>query len=351
MARKTGGEAYSLERDILNSRATLVHSKDPWRVSRAADVVIRTLKEKEEYQHNFERMEASSPDIGDALERLKMLPMGGGRRILLLTGGEGMHRENVHKVRSYLENAPSTSSLVIFASGLKAGSQLMKMMSGEGRVIELAEFPRSKYPSLIREAFEEKGMKPDTMVIRYLLECLGYDLGAIHSAVEKIALCHPDKKTIELADAIELVPVSVEHKVFELVDQLAAGNLGLALKMLETMLNRAISQSAEDEMVYHVFNLVVRQFRLLLRYRSMRAQGAADREFAEASGLRYGFQLDRIKEQARSFDEFQLVAIMRELLDFDLALKSTAASPRCALELLFHEICHLREAGAETGCG
>lgn len=348
MARKTGGESFSLEKDILNSRATLVHSKDPWRATRAADVVIRTIREKEEYQHNFEKMEASSPDIGDALERLKMLPMGGGRRILLLTGGETMPRESVCKVRSYLENAPSTSSLVIFAAGLKPGSQLMKIMPGEGRVIELAEFPRSKYPSLIREAFEERGMKPDTMVIRYLLECLGYDLGAIQGVVEKIALCHPDKKTIELADVIELVPVSVEHKVFELVDQLAAGNLGLALKMLETMLNRANSQSAEDQAVNNIFNLVVRQFRLLLRYKSMRAQGMGDRDFAEASGFRFSFQLDRIKEQSRSFDEVQLVAIMRKLLDFDLALKSSAVSPRCAMELLFHEICHSREKGSET---
>ncbi len=348
MAGRSGGESFSLERDILSNPGTLVHSRESWRVSRAADVVTRSIKENEGYRFNFERMEAFSPDLGEALQRLKMLPLGAGRRILLLTEGESISRDGVGKIRSYLRSAPPTSSLVIFAADLKKGSLLMKLMSAEGRVIELGDLPKNKYPSFIRDAFVDRGKNVSAQVIRYMLDCLGYDPAAISSAIERIALCHEDKKDIGLEDVIDLIPVSIEHNVFELIDQIASGNLGLSLKILEAMLNRSISQSAEEEMVARIVHLIVRQFRMLLRYRSMRSQRVGDKEFMEMAGLRYGFQMDRLKEQSRRFSEDQLITIMGKLLDMDIAMKSTAMSPRCSLELLLHDICGISATGAHA---
>jgi DNA polymerase-3 subunit delta len=330
--------SFSLEKDILGHKATLIHSKDPFRVAVATNVIAKELKGRDDYEFNYERLEANSPELGEALERVKMLPLGAERRVLLLTGCESIGKDNVSRLKAYLQTAPQTSTVVLLGVEVKPGSQIYKLIASQGKVIELEEYPKRKYPSIIKGVFAEKGKKVSNQVVQYLLDCLGYDLAAIHSTVEKIILCHEGKESLDLEDVINLVPVTVEYRIFELVDQLAIRDINRSLKMLEAMLNQSVSRYDEDEKAAWVFSMILRQFRMLIRYRSMAQSGLGNEEIAGSLEIK-PFLLEKVREQSRRFEMDELEDVFQKLLSYDLAAKASPVSTRCSLELLFYDIC------------
>jgi DNA polymerase III delta subunit len=87
----------------------------------------------------------------------------------------------------------------------------------------------------------------------------------------------------------------------------------------------------------YVITMIGRQVRLLLLAKEMRAQRVTPREMGQRLKLR-GFAVDRALRQEARLPYERLARMHRQLVDTDLATKTTGVDEQLALELLIAEM-------------
>lgn len=323
-------KSFSLRRDILQP-VVLLTSKEPFRVRSAIEKIAEGISQVPGLELNFEAVEVGYDDIESALARVQTLPLGAEKRILLIRNAQSLNSTQTNLLKEYLEKRASTSSVILAGVGIESKQRLYKLASTYGKVIELGEYTKREYPSLVRSILAEKGKVISNKALAYLLESVGYDLNAIEGAIEKINLCFEEKKRIELEDVVPLISPSVEHSIFELVDQVAIGDTNQSLKLLYNLLR----ERKEEQ---DIFFLLVRQFRLLLLYQALQEKRVSPKEIGNYLKVK-PFLVERLRNQARRYSLKELKEIYRNLLECDLAMKGGNNKGERPLELLVYRIC------------
>ncbi len=333
MSSRGGRESLSFKKDILQ-KVVLLTSKDPFRVKKMTYQVAKRIAATPGLDLNFEEIDARTDDLESALSRLQTIPFGAEKRILLVREAQFLTSRDVKKIEDYLQHPVETSSLILSGTGIGKRDRLYKLVEANGRVIEQPKHSRREYPSLIKSLFREKGKTISNRALAFLLESIGYDLEGLYSAIEKIDLCYDSKVRIDLEDVALLISPTVEHTVYELVDQIALRNLDTSLKLFYSLLKHG-----EKEL--DIFYRLVRQYRLLLLYQAL----AGDKEKAErvAQYLKVEpFVVEKLREQSRKYEISDLKTIYRRLLEFDVASKSSESAANSSLEMLIYDICRPR---------
>lgn len=323
-------EKLGLRKDILKT-VVLITSKDPYRTRTALDKINQGLNKPGDYAFDCEYVSPKDGELAAALERAQMLPMGAELRVLIITEAQDLSKDQAVKLESYLERSVSTTSLVLVAAGLKKESRAYKLAAKYGDVVELEEYGKNEYPTLIRDAFKERGKKISNRAISYMRDNLGSDLGAIYASIEKIDLYHEGKTDIDVEDVVPFVSASAERTVFELIDQVSTKDLGMSLKVLEAM----VKQGKEDS---EIFYMLVWHFRRLILFKALEREGRDDREIVGYLNIK-PFVVEVLKRQSRNYSFAELKRIHAELLDYDLASKTSDTSDRHHLALLLYDIC------------
>jgi DNA polymerase-3 subunit delta len=79
--------------------------------------------------------------------------------------------------------------------------------------------------------------------------------------------------------------------------------------------------------------MIVRQFRLLIQVKELKAEGANSQTIAKTLGI-HPFPAGKLHNQANYFTPAQLEAVYRHLLETDVGIKSGEIEAEVALDLL-----------------
>jgi DNA polymerase-3 subunit delta len=226
----------------------------------------------------FDATEAGAERIVDSAETV---PLMSSRRLVIAREVDRLPKKEQEVLAAYLERPNPATTLVLvthipgpgeqrdskalkrieasalFKKGRSAGEVMKFSIAGRGR--------QQKTEDWLRSQFEKRGKRIDPEALQMLMDRVGRELRDLEDAVERLSLFASAKDTIEVEDLSEVVVPAAEQPIFELVDAVADRRRDLSLYLL----NRLLRQGESPE---RIFSLLLRQFRLIARCKSLSAE-------------------------------------------------------------------------------
>lgn len=236
------------------------------------------------------------------------------------------------KLADLLMAVPPTTDLVFVEGKLQPNNPLLARVKP---LAQVGQFPLPKGDELrqwIRKRAEGKGVRIHSRAVVALADAVGSDLPILDAELDKLAI-YCWEREIGYQDVQDMVPHTREANIFAAVDAMLENRPGQALAQLSQLL-----QSGEPP--GRLMGMVVRQVRLLLLAKELRAEGVKPDELGSRLGL-HGFALRKTLEQEPRFTRPQLVEAYDILLKADLGLKTSTMDEETALDLLVADLCAL----------
>jgi DNA polymerase-3 subunit delta len=146
--------------------------------------------------------------------------------------------------------------------------------------------------------------------------------------LEKLHAYVDGARPIREDDVALMSPYVPEANMFEMVDALGMGRGDVAARLA----HRMIEQTGD---IFPLYGMIIRQFRnLLLVKEHLGSGGSRDKNvIGQALGI-HPFAADKLSGQSRAFTLEQLERIYRQLLDYDVKIKTGGIDPVLAVDML-----------------
>jgi len=210
-------------------------------------------------------------------------------------------------------------------------SKAYKSADANGRAVEFSTPGEKDLLTWLARLFKEQGKSITTPDATLLLRYAALDMNTLCGEVAKLS-AYVGKATRITAGDIEAVCVkSIEVKIFELVDAVAAKSSRRAFELLNNLL-----YSGESPLM--VISMIARQYRIILMCKECASLGLTPDATTAATGLR-GFMVSAAQKQARNFTETSLAAAIHDCADTDYRIKSGQVQDRLGVEMLIAKHC------------
>ncbi len=260
----------------------------------------------------------------------------GGRKADKEAGGDAEPSETGKALLAglveYLPRLPDTTHLLLVEpKGIAKTNAVLKAAQGMGQRAKVMEFAplnvkKGEVTQWLRERAQHKGGAVQPAALNLLAAFIGNDLRLLDQELDKLLTYVGPGQTVTEADVRRMVSAAQQSSIFDLVDAIGERNSRTALTLLHELLD------AGEAPLYLLF-MITRQFRILLQLRLLQAANLAPGELASRIG-QHPYVVEKAQRQARQFSVLHLEAILRRLLQADLALKSAGANPVLELDML-----------------
>ncbi len=241
-------------------------------------------------------------------------------------------RELLTALADYLPRLPETTRLVFIEDKpLPVRHSMLQLAQREEQgYVKRFDPPDAKVlPRWIEKRVSKYGGEIEPQAARQLAAVVGTDLRLLDQEIIKlVTYTQPPTggQAITIADIETVVPYAQAAVVFDLVDALGRRDGRTAAQTLHRLLD-----AGEHPLM--LLAMIVRQFRLLIQVKELKAGGSTPHDIAKALRL-HPFPARKLHTQATHFTAAQLEAVYRHLLDTDVAIKTGKIDPEVALDLL-----------------
>ncbi len=256
-----------------------------------------------------------------------------GRKRTAAPANEGLWRE----LNEYLPQLPGSTRLVLNESkALPDGHPLLRLAESCGAHVRAFAVPEGDaLQEWIRRRAGGKGVAIAPAAAALLATYVGPHLRLLDQELEKLAVYLGGEGTIGREDVERLVSAVQEANVFHMVDALGSRKGRRALQLLYRLLDDGAAP-------LYLLTMMARQFRLLLMARELDAKGVPPADMARQMEVQ-SFIARKCLQQALNYRLEDLRAIMPELLDIDVGIKTGRLDGPLALDLFV-----VRWAGRST---
>ncbi len=240
-----------------------------------------------------------------------------------------VQREYLAALADYLPRLPETTRLVfIKEKPLPANHPIVQLAQREERgYVKRFDPPAAKaLPRWIEERARKHGGEIEPQAAGQLAAVVGADLRLLDQEIVKLVTYTNAERPITQADVETIVPYAQAAIVFDMVDALGRRDGRTAAQTLHRLLDAG-------EHPLGLLAMIVRQFRLLIQVKELKAEGATPQDVARALKI-HPFPARKLHNQAVHFTAAQLEAVYRHLLDTDVAIKTGEIEAEVALDLL-----------------
>ena len=240
-----------------------------------------------------------------------------------------VQREYLAALADYLPRLPETTRLVfIEEKSLPANHPIVQLAQREERgYVKRFDPPAAKtLPRWIEERARRHGGEIEPQAAGQLAAVVGADLRLLDQEIVKLVTYTNAERPITQADVETIVPYAQAAIVFDMVDALGRRDGRTAAQTLHRLLDAG-------EHPLGLLAMIVRQFRLLIQVKELKAEGATPQDVARALKI-HPFPARKLHSQATHFTGAQLEAVYRHLLDTDVAIKTGEIEAEVALDLL-----------------
>ena len=297
-----------------------------------------TLGETSLREFNDTVFNLDETEVQYALASAEQLPMMATRRVVQITNvkiGANSNRDNLKEqneqlLADYLAN-PSESSVVIFIGDeIDKRRKISKLLLENSVAVEFKLMEGFELVKWVKDKFNEFGTAADEKALNYLVGLVGANLRKLNVEIEKLATAALPDKLITYELVKELIPNSKELTNFVLTDNLLDNNTSKALEDLKKVLD----DGAEPLML---LGLLAHHYRRLFAAKELMNQGVDRREVSKVMRLPYSKQ-EEFLAFARRTETEKFAGILSRLAETDLAIKTSLATPRLQIEMLFCEL-------------
>lgn len=309
------------------------------------DEALRTIREAACPQgvndFNFDAFQGK--DIrGDAIRACaEMLPMMSERRLVIVQDVQEVPASELEPLRDYLKNPAPTTCLVIHArtsenKKIDGRSGFFRALRKAAKTCEFKPMYENEVGPFVMRQAQRRGLLMGQEASAYLIDAVGTKLAELDQAIEKIDLFlgpSPDgqPRQVSAQDAAAVVARTRSRSVFDLTDALGDQNFQLSIEILERML-------LDGEAPILIAHMITRHFRIVARLQDPQLRNAPNSEKARAIRVNPYFVRD-YERHSRTFSSQEVAAILRRMLQVDIALKSSSLPDRVIMEQVLTDIC------------
>lgn len=322
-----GGEiARYLARPDPSRPALLIYGQDAMRVAlKRAEAVRALVGERAEEEMRLTRMAGGGlkKDPAQLLDAIKEVGFFPGQRVVLV---EDTPDSGADAVRVAMEEwQPGDAVIVVTAGGLAKSSALRKLFEGHREAVAAPIYDDPPGEDEIARWLSEAGLRevPRDAMRDLLALARALDPGDLRQVIEKIGLYkHGDPAPLTPSEVALMAPATIEADLDELLHVVAEGRTGEFGALMRRIEGQGVAPVT-------LCIAALRHFRAL-------HMGAADPggPGAGLSRMRppvFGPRRDRMARQAQAWGMGPLEEALRQLLDTDLALRSSTSAPAMAL--------------------
>jgi DNA polymerase III subunit delta len=326
-----GKKAESLE-ELKNTY--FIYGDEELMVSKSLARLRGLMEQETDAELSLVEIDASDAGAVGILDAAETIPMLSSRRLVVVRNADRLSKRDQEVLSSYLDNPNPLSTIVLVAKipqgseeksrySLKKveGSILFKKAGAVGQVMKYSlgkRGRRQKITDWVSEAFANRGKKVDGEARDLLLGMVGSELRELEDAVERVCLYCADRDRVSVQDVRNVVVPSAELGIFELIDSVADRRRDLSLYQL----NRLIRQGESQQ---RIFNLLLRQFRLIARAKAL----GRDQDFSQIAPI-LGvppFVAGKCLRQSKRFSPERLRSAFGEFKKAQIQLHSSGYLP------------------------
>lgn len=243
-------------------------------------------------------------------------------------GAGNTGKKQVEFLLEALPNLPDWARLIFVERGkLADNNKVLQLADKHERGLARGYFaPKDSTQWVMKRAQEAYGASIEPRAAAALSSVVGPDLRRADNELVKLVSYIDGARAITEDDVALLTPYVAEASMFDMVDALAEGRGQAAAKLVHRLLE-------QQEDVFSLYGMIIRQFRLLLLAKEHLATGGYPGSISEAIGV-HRFVAEKLAKQTRNFSLEQLEQIYRTLQDYDAQMKTGRIEPMLALDLL-----------------
>ena len=278
---------------------------------------------------SFERFDGESGDFDRILMAANMLPLLGGRRLILVKRASQLV-ESESALQTYVAD-PNPSTVLVLDLEKKPDGRRKGWKELEKKVAVVGCDAPQPWELLdwVAEEGRARGLKLGREEIQYLVTEVGADLRRLSNELEKLSL-YASGDRLDLETIAEVLGRGRAQGVFKLIDAVASGDAGSALRQL----GRLLEEGEPPLRILALLDRLVGQLRI-----AREAHGSGKRESNLAALLGAPPQAARaLAENARRIDGVFLRRAVSALADTDRLLKSSRLPQRVIIEGLVLEL-------------
>ena len=273
----------------------------------------------------------------------EMLPMMSKRRLVIVQDIQEVPASELEPLKDYFKDPSPTTCLVLHArtaqKKLDGRLGIFRALKKAAKWCEFKPMYENEVGPFLQGGARRRGLNLDREVPAYLVDAVGTKLAALDQALEKIDLFLGNSgesddsgpRRVSIDDAKSIIARTRSRSVFDLTDALGESDFQGALEVLAKML-------LEGEAPILISHMITRHFRIVARLQDPSLRRANRSEKASAAKVS-PFFVKEYERHGRAFSPAEVGAILRRMLDVDIALKSSPVADQVILEELLTDIC------------
>lgn len=228
---------------------------------------------------------------------------------------------------SLLSSLPDTTILLFVESDADRRGRLFKAVSQTGLAVEFLHPDEETLRRWILTGLNRHSVRITNEALDIFLERAGQDLASVQTETDKLLAYAGEGGTLRAEDIRALVHERLETRIFDLVDAAGRRDRKETIRRYDELIRM---QEEPGRILY----FLGRQFNLLYQTKALQKRRQGNAEMMKAMDLKYSFQLRKLTEQAKYFDEGLLRSAVEDCVQMEQRFKSGQADPCMAVELL-----------------
>lgn len=280
---------------------------------------------------NLNVFQAGEDAMDKIVDACRQYPCFTEKRAVVLRDISRIRKKESEELLAYLA-APSAST-VFLVEDEKVDGRLdwVKALKKSAHWIEVSLCSDDEALAWIRDCFAREKKKPEAGVVERILDWVGASLEALEGTVAQLSLYVGDVPAVSLADIERLLVKVTEENVFEVVDQIFAGQIRECHASLQALL-------AGGEAPLKILALVYRHLAILLTLKEGSGSGSDLMRMPPMIRRKY-------EEQAKKYGARLHVGLIAPLTRADVQLKLSPLDKNLILKNTVEELMRLLGQG------
>lgn len=280
---------------------------------------------------NFEKFYAKETKAAEIISSAETIPFLSSRRLLLVRDADLFPAAELDALAGYaIKPSPATCLILVARKIESKGKSLLEALKANGEIVQFWKLFENEVSKWIQQRARRYDLSISLEATLYLYEKVGNDLRQLDQELIKIQAFLDKEREISLGVLKDLTYSMRQYSVFDLVEYLVQRKLDKTLEILNALLR-------EGEEPLKILALITRQIRLLWQAKLYALERKSLVGLEKELGIPTKY-LKSLQEQEKNFSISQLKKATKKLTEIDLALKSSAHTPRILLESLIIDL-------------
>ena len=191
---------------------------------------------------NYSYYAGDKVDVQQIVSMANTMPFFSDKRIIFIEDSNLFKEAN--DLADNMSDIPDTTFFVFVESAIDKRNKLYKYLSKNGYIVEMNGLSENELMAFVASECKRFSKQISNMNISYMLSKIGYDMNVIHNECEKVCFYASDSDVIEKHHIDDICIVTLENKIFEMLDCIASGKKDRALILYNNLacLSRIMKQ-------------------------------------------------------------------------------------------------------------